>query len=165
MLLLYSVIVRCIIVFCLRYDLFVVVYYWLFCCVFLFFFFFSSRRRHTRSLRDWSSDVCSSDLGAGGICRGARDFESVTKFEISRTAANSTRASTLMYSAIRLNPAFRRASRPFLPTGITESLRSSLARKNSLALRKILVLNAPARPRSPVKTSARTFSSEIGRAS
>src|SRR5690349_22740784 len=28
-----------------------------------FRFFFSSRRRHTRSLRDWSSDVCSSDLG------------------------------------------------------------------------------------------------------
>src|SRR6266536_2340146 len=27
-----------------------------------FFFFFSSRRRHTRSTRDWSSDVCSSDL-------------------------------------------------------------------------------------------------------
>src|SRR2546421_9243457 len=26
-----------------------------------FFFFFSSRRRHTRSDRDWSSDVCSSD--------------------------------------------------------------------------------------------------------
>src|SRR5690349_3817917 len=26
------------------------------------YFFFSSRRRHTRSLRDWSSDVCSSDL-------------------------------------------------------------------------------------------------------
>src|SRR5690349_22339845 len=35
----------------------------LFICVcFVFFFFFSSRRRHTRSLRDWSSDVCSSDL-------------------------------------------------------------------------------------------------------
>src|SRR3712207_264441 len=29
------------------------------CCV---FFFFSSRRRHTRYWRDWSSDVCSSDL-------------------------------------------------------------------------------------------------------
>src|SRR5215813_5898884 len=28
----------------------------------LFFFFFSSRRRHTRCGRDWSSDVCSSDL-------------------------------------------------------------------------------------------------------
>src|SRR2546429_1063828 len=30
-------------------------------CVGLFFFF-SSRRRHTRCSRDWSSDVCSSDL-------------------------------------------------------------------------------------------------------
>src|SRR2546429_834103 len=27
-----------------------------------YFFFFSSRRRHTRCSRDWSSDVCSSDL-------------------------------------------------------------------------------------------------------
>src|SRR5260221_10620955 len=31
-------------------------------CDVVFFFFFSSRRRHTRSLCDWSSDVCSSDL-------------------------------------------------------------------------------------------------------
>src|SRR2546422_4919301 len=29
------------------------------------FFFFSSRRRHTRCSRDWSSDVCSSDLACG----------------------------------------------------------------------------------------------------
>src|SRR6266550_4120190 len=29
----------------------------------IWFFFFSSRRRHTRCSRDWSSDVCSSDLG------------------------------------------------------------------------------------------------------
>src|SRR6185312_17224662 len=46
--------------------------FFLFCFVFFFFyrirrsnfffFFFSSRRRHTRSDRDWSSDVCSSDL-------------------------------------------------------------------------------------------------------
>src|SRR5699024_11934374 len=28
------------------------------------YFFFSSRRRHTRSKRDWSSDVCSSDLNS-----------------------------------------------------------------------------------------------------
>src|SRR2546422_5006100 len=33
------------------------------------FFFFSSRRRHTRCSRDWSSDVCSSDLGSS---RGSR---------------------------------------------------------------------------------------------
>src|SRR5690606_25460296 len=31
----------------------------------IFFFFFSSRRRHTRFSRDWSSDVCSSDLTGG----------------------------------------------------------------------------------------------------
>src|SRR5699024_11928441 len=30
--------------------------------VLIFSFFFSSRRRHTMSKRDWSSDVCSSDL-------------------------------------------------------------------------------------------------------
>src|SRR5690606_40975222 len=34
------------------------------CACVLFVFFFSSRRRHTRFSRDWSSDVCSSDLMA-----------------------------------------------------------------------------------------------------
>src|SRR2546422_10794681 len=34
------------------------------CCS---FFFFSSRRRHTRCSRDWSSDVCSSDLEADHV--------------------------------------------------------------------------------------------------
>src|SRR5690606_20067854 len=42
------------------------------------FFFFSSRRRHTRFSRDWSSDVCSSDLArphreAGGSGLPARE--------------------------------------------------------------------------------------------
>src|SRR5947207_11915081 len=31
-------------------------------------FFFSSRRRHTRSLCDWSSDVCSSDQTTHSVC-------------------------------------------------------------------------------------------------
>src|SRR3712207_7660956 len=35
----------------------------------MLFFFFSSRRRHTRYWRDWSSDVCSSDLA---VLLGAR---------------------------------------------------------------------------------------------
>src|SRR5215203_7525263 len=36
------------------------------------FFFFSSRRRHTRYWRDWSSDVCSSDLHhRRGCCRAS----------------------------------------------------------------------------------------------
>src|SRR5258707_8948284 len=36
----------------------------IFCILYVVFFcfFFSSRRRHTRYWRDWSSDVCSSDL-------------------------------------------------------------------------------------------------------
>src|SRR6267142_6182122 len=33
---------------------------------YIVFFFFSSRRRHTRLTCDWSSDVCSSDLGGRG---------------------------------------------------------------------------------------------------
>src|SRR6266542_2492193 len=36
-----------------------------------FCFFFSSRRRHTRCYRDWSSDVCSSDLRGRRARRGA----------------------------------------------------------------------------------------------
>src|SRR2546429_9212280 len=41
----------------------------LLCC-----FFFSSRRRHTRCSRDWSSDVCSSDLVLmGGITSASRE--------------------------------------------------------------------------------------------
>src|SRR5439155_3844684 len=39
-------------------------------CHFYLCFFFSSRRRHTRWPRDWSSDVCSSDLVRVGQMRG-----------------------------------------------------------------------------------------------
>src|SRR5690554_5361393 len=38
------------------------VFFLFFFLFFFFFFFFSSRRRHTRCGRDWSSDVCPSDL-------------------------------------------------------------------------------------------------------
>src|SRR5262245_51467572 len=44
------------------YSIYICFFFFLF--YFFFFFFFSSRRRHTRCLSDWSSDVCSSDLGA-----------------------------------------------------------------------------------------------------
>src|SRR3989304_6586846 len=47
--------------------------------------FFSRRRRHTRCSRDWSSDVCSSDLGGGS--RYSRDSSS--KFEKDRTPIHS----------------------------------------------------------------------------
>src|SRR2546422_8572934 len=44
------------------------------------FFFFSSRRRHTRCSRDWSSDVCSSDLMKRGGDRVERQRELVSLF-------------------------------------------------------------------------------------
>src|SRR2546422_6318039 len=47
-----------------------------------YFFFFSSRRRHTRCSRDWSSDVCSSDLTVASVreCPNLRlDREAVTR--------------------------------------------------------------------------------------
>src|SRR5207249_9424393 len=46
---------------------YVLVFFFILIYVFYFFFFFSSRRRHTRSKRDWSSDVCSSDLRVLGV--------------------------------------------------------------------------------------------------
>src|SRR5206468_6936832 len=45
-------------------------------CVIVIFFFFSSRRRHTRSDRDWSSDVCSSDLLQHLVFATKEDFSS-----------------------------------------------------------------------------------------
>src|SRR5690625_6676141 len=45
---------------------------WCVFCIF-FFFFFSSRRRHTRWPRDWSSDVCSSDLSCLTLSGAAAD--------------------------------------------------------------------------------------------
>src|SRR2546429_757051 len=45
-------------------------------------FFFSSRRRHTRCSRDWSSDVCSSDLVIAGLARDARDPQPVIVFGV-----------------------------------------------------------------------------------
>src|SRR5699024_11414374 len=45
----------------------------LLCC--LCEFFFSSRRRHTRSKRDWSSDVCSSDLGAPYMVKQLKEYK------------------------------------------------------------------------------------------
>src|SRR6267378_6944261 len=59
------------------------------------FFFFSSRRRHTRSLRDWSSDVCSSDLYArrhGRRLYMGHEETAETSPEITRAVAHRTLA-------------------------------------------------------------------------
>src|SRR2546429_9902673 len=59
------------------------------------FFFFSSRRRHTRCSRDWSSDVCSSDLpssGASGAIPVARPA-SCWRARRTRSGPSATRSS------------------------------------------------------------------------
>src|SRR5438034_5576497 len=65
---------------------------------FFFFFFFSSRRRHTRSLCDWSSDVCSSDLSIqfSGRARMAK------RTERSMPLRSSTRRARRMLLAQRV---------------------------------------------------------------
>src|SRR5690625_7396241 len=66
-------------------------------CLFLLMalFFFSSRRRHTRWPRDWSSDVCSSDLvgfaGIGWI--GKNRLNAIRKADIIELVAEIGRAS------------------------------------------------------------------------
>src|SRR5262245_64166358 len=64
-----------------------------FCC-----FFFSSRRRHTRCLSDWSSDVCSSDLGCGASrrrwrCRGCGRRRACRRSRSPRESARGPRRS------------------------------------------------------------------------
>src|SRR5690606_7721161 len=67
-------------------------------------FFFSSRRRHTRFSRDWSSDVCSSDLGMKKVLAASRGAG------LSRLLL---RSSTLLYWPSVRNPALLREESPF----------------------------------------------------
>src|SRR2546429_2545905 len=53
------------------------------------FFFFSSRRRHTRCSRDWSSDVCSSDLTSEVPMR-IMNQQYARRFEFGNTPARAT---------------------------------------------------------------------------
>src|SRR5207249_9478065 len=81
----------------------------------VFFFFFSSRRRHTRSIRDWSSDVCSSDLIVHFLpllglewsvhnrrC-GCQTGETVPSLSL-MTLATSSRPSLAMASLLPMSP-------------------------------------------------------------
>src|SRR3712207_7050698 len=49
--------------------------------LYIYSFFFSSRRRHTRYWRDWSSDVCSSDLRGLDIPDGLSEFDTLAEME------------------------------------------------------------------------------------
>src|SRR5207249_6952571 len=70
--------------------------------------FFSSRRRHTRSKRDWSSDVCSSDLA--GDLQPARDAEVVAVEE-----------EPIGLAGARDGAGHARGGRDLLPRGVLEA--------------------------------------------
>src|SRR5256886_6314180 len=67
------------------------------CC----FFFFSSRRRHTRFDCDWSSDVCSSDLGFIITVEGGTD--SVGSAEYNYSLSERRADSVIQYLASKHN--------------------------------------------------------------
>src|SRR3712207_3628469 len=52
-------------------------------------FFFSSRRRHTRYGRDWSSDVCSSDLGSNSVQCATNGIEFAKSKQFCKDAAEA----------------------------------------------------------------------------
>src|SRR5207302_3472673 len=90
--------------------------------VLFLFFFFSSRRRHTRFSRDWSSDVCSSDLPAGprtavittsgGSCGMIADLAYGTRVEMPDFAPETKRR------LAELLPAFGTPQNPLDTTGV-----------------------------------------------
>src|SRR3712207_7901983 len=75
----------------------------------LWLFFFSSRRRHTRYWRDWSSDVCSSDLKkmghAGAIVSGGKGTAQAKMDSLTaagaRVGMNPTEAGQLMVEVVK----------------------------------------------------------------
>src|SRR2546428_4095514 len=71
-------------------------------------FFFSSRRRHTRSDRDWSSDVCSSDLLANQLA-------STTKTPVTISLAGAATFGALAYLVGVIVPAAIQPPFPILP--------------------------------------------------
>src|SRR5699024_11882682 len=97
------------------------------------FFVFTSRRRHTRSKRDWSSDVCSSDLT--GVLEKA--------FTVSVTNPSTTSASYLKLVSLAIDDAGRFYSVNYSTTRSEERRvgkecrsRLSLSSLNLMRLRK-----------------------------
>src|SRR2546422_7754807 len=89
------------------------------------FFFFSSRRRHTRCSRDWSSDVCSSDLKFSGSSTSGRDSR------CGRSVGEAGRKPGKLFSGINL--ARRGESRTYCLGARSKWIRISEG-DNSLAL-------------------------------
>src|SRR3989440_4723743 len=92
----------------------------------LSFFFFSSRRRHTRSDRDWSSDVCSSDLDQPVPRRGRPKADAHVQLDIVAETQVHTRVELVHLLAARQ----RTAEQPGL-TVVLDAQRDPLADRDA----------------------------------
>src|SRR5689334_1137044 len=81
-----------------------------FLCLF-FFFFFSSRRRHTRWNCDWSSDVCSSDLGTKAADLIVMEFHNGGNTSPALISITVKKGSTVEDSAADIHAAFDRVTK------------------------------------------------------
>src|SRR5690606_29337303 len=61
------------------------------------FFFFSSRRRHTRFSRDWSSDVCSSDLDIIDVWQFSKSYWPESHMKVLRRIMKFVSEGTKVY--------------------------------------------------------------------
>src|SRR5699024_10659957 len=71
-------------------------------CGFVGRFFFSSRRRHTRSKRDWSSDVCSSDLTLTNEIRMSLEIDGFSLYQTLREVNAAPYAAYLKFGEIEV---------------------------------------------------------------
>src|SRR5438034_2996703 len=151
-------------------------------CIFLsYFFFFSSRRRHTRSLCDWSSDVCSSDLSRPPRSGYPRPPKSYTGGEKSSLPLNhgftvcwsdestsvrwpgmSERTWLVSTSSVSVSPAARHSASRQLPsaTAAREAARASARHVGRDALGSAVARSA-ARTRSRNAPGARNAGTRV----
>src|SRR6266496_5092942 len=112
--------------------------------MYLFFFFLSSSRRHTRSLRDWSSDVCSSDLRAN---RAA--LVNLVRYEIENTLGRVGLASAEEVASLRqrITELERAAARDRAGSAEAAAAGPNTARATKKATKKAATTKAtPAKP-------------------
>src|SRR3712207_6896494 len=98
-------------IYIMLYVLHIVNFLYIYCI----FFFFSSRRRHTRYWRDWSSDVCSSDL-SGPSFSIRPDKDDINRFfstvrQDDRVAAGAVRNELAQkyYALAQVEPGLKRS--------------------------------------------------------
>src|SRR5437016_13618521 len=97
-------------------------------CVFALVFFFSSRRRHTRLVSDWSSDVCSSDLGR----LSARSASTSTTFPLPSSPHWAPTTTTQWVFGPNMAPQQKRPKSGALEYPPTEARPVLLARQRAL---------------------------------